>query len=113
MSKPNFAPFRDRVLVRPLVEEEGAIKTPENGRPKPQRGVVVAVGSGVQYESGYLQPPSFKPGDDIYFGKYAGAEIVLDDEVYLIMREEEILGHIPTVAKLERRANLHTQGFDS
>ena len=95
MSEPNFVPFRDRVLVRVTSEEEGAIKTPDSSRPKPQQGVIVAIGSGPINSDGASLGASFITGAAIYFGKYAGADIELDGQPYLIMREEEILGHIP------------------
>lgn len=100
MKEPNFVPFRDRVLVRLTSEEEGAIKVPDGSRPKPQQGVIVAIGSGPITPDGQSIGPSFREGNAIYFGKYAGADIELDGQSFLIMREEEILGHVPPVPVL-------------
>ena len=87
-------PLYDRVLVKPYEEEEkrtkGGIIIPDTAKEKPQRGKVVAVGEGRVLENGQRVPLTVKVGDEVIFGKYAGTEIEVDDEKYLVMREEDI-----------------------
>ena len=89
-------PLQDRILVKRFdVEEEeirGGIVIPDTAKEKPQEGEVVAVGEGKVLDSGQKVKMSVKEGDRILFGKYAGTEVKLDDEEYLIMREDEVLG---------------------
>jgi chaperonin GroES len=88
-------PLHDRVLVRRVEEEEeirGGIVIPDTAKEKPQEGEVVAVGSGKVLDNGDTAPLSVKEGDRILFGKYSGTEVKYEDEEYLIMREDEILG---------------------
>ena len=89
-------PLHDRVIVKRIEEEEktkGGIIIPDTAKEKPQEGRVVAVGRGKR-EDGKLIPLDVKAGDKILFGKYSGAEIKLNGEEHLIMREEDILGII-------------------
>ena len=89
-------PLHDRILVKriDLEEEEirGGIVIPDTAKEKPQEGEVIAVGEGKVLDSGQKVEMSVKEGDRILFGKYAGTEVNLDDEEYLIMREDEVLG---------------------
>tara|TARA_B100000949_G_C13988226_1_gene328046 strand:- start:110 stop:406 length:297 start_codon:yes stop_codon:yes gene_type:complete len=89
-------PLHDRVLVRRIdeVEEEsrGGIVIPDTAKEKPQEGEVIAVGEGKVLDSGQKVSMSVKQGDRILFGKYSGTEVKVDDEEYLIMREDEVLG---------------------
>jgi chaperonin GroES len=97
----NITPLHDRVLVRRLEEKEsvkGGIIIPDTAKEKPQEGEVIAVGSG-RREKGELIPLDVKPGDRILFGKYSGSDIKVDDEEYLIMKEDEILAKIGGSAK--------------
>ena len=90
-----FKPLQDRILVKRLEEKEikkGGIIIPDTAKEKPQEGEVIAVGPGKVTDDGTLQPMSVKVGDKILFGKYSGSEVKLDDEEYLIMREEDVLG---------------------
>jgi len=90
-------PLGDRVLVKPLEAEEkkkGGIIIPDTAKEKPQEGKVIAVGKGKITEEGKTLPLNVKVGDKILFGKYSGNEIKIDDEDYLIVREEDILGII-------------------
>ncbi len=90
-------PLGDRVLVRRLEEEEqqrGGIIIPDTAKEKPQEGEIVAVGTGKLGDNGERTPLEVKVGDKILFGKYSGTEVKLDDEEYLMMREEDILGII-------------------
>jgi len=88
-------PLHDRVLVARFEEKEvkkGGIIIPDTAKDKPQEGEAIAVGPGKVTEDGKRQPMSVKVGDKILFGKYSGSEVKLDDEEFLIMREEDILG---------------------
>ena len=89
-------PLHDRVIVKRIKEEEktkGGIIIPDTAKEKPQEGRVIVVGPG-KHEDGKVIPLDVKAGDKILFGKYAGAEIKLNGEEHLIMREEDILGII-------------------
>jgi len=97
----NITPLHDRVLVRRLEAKEtvkGGIIIPDSAREKPQEGEVVAVGAG-RIEKGTRIPLDVKPGDKILFGKYSGNDIKIDDEEYMIMKEDEILAKIGGQAK--------------
>src|SRR6202043_1650496 len=96
-----ITPLHDRVLVRRLEEKEtakGGIIIPDTAKEKPQEGEVIAVGAG-KIEKGARVPLDVKAGDRILFGKYSGTEIKLEDEEYLILREEEILAKLGGAAK--------------
>ena len=91
----NVRPLRDRVLVKRVEELEqriGGIIVPDTAREKPQQAKVVAVGSGRVNDEGRTIPPDVKAGEYVLIGKYAGTEIKLDGDEYLIVREDEILG---------------------
>ena len=95
-------PLHDRVIIKRLDEEEqirGGIIIPDTAREKPQQGEVNAAGEGKFREDGTRQPLDVKAGDRVLFGKYGGSEVKIDDEEYLIMREDEILGVFRTTAK--------------
>jgi chaperonin GroES len=97
----NITPLHDRVLVRRTEEKEtvkGGIIIPDSAKEKPQEGEVVAVGGG-RREKGELIPLDVKAGDRILFGKYSGNDIKIDDEEFLILKEDEILAKIGTSAK--------------
>jgi chaperonin GroES len=90
----NVTPLHDRVLVKRLEQKEavkGGIIIPDTAKEKPQEGEVIAVGAG-RIEKGSRVPLDVKAGDRVLFGKYSGAEIKVDDEEYLILKEDEILG---------------------
>jgi chaperonin GroES len=90
-----FKPLRDRVFVKYSSEEEmtsGGLYIPDTAKEKPQKGTIVAVGSGKVTDDGKRQPLEVKVGDTILFDKYSGSKIRLDEEDYLIIREEDILG---------------------
>jgi chaperonin GroES len=91
----NFRPLHDRILVKRVEEKEavkGGIIIPDTAKEKPQEGKVIAVGHGKKTEEGKLLALDVKAGDRILFGKYSGAEIKMEDQEYLILREEEVLG---------------------
>jgi len=88
-------PLHDRVLVKRVEEQEvhrGGIIIPDTAKEKPQEGKVVAVGDGRVLENGKRVPLDVKAGDRVLFGKYSGSEVKIEDEDYLILKEEEILG---------------------
>jgi chaperonin GroES len=87
-------PLHDRVLLKRTEEKEtvkGGIIIPDTAKEKPMEGEVISVGPGKIMDDGKRSPMDLKAGDRVLFGKYAGTEIKLDDEEYVIMREEEIL----------------------
>ena len=95
-------PLHDRVIIKRLDEEEqirGGIIIPDTAKEKPQQGEVIAAGEGKFREDGTRQALDVRPGDRVLFGKYGGSEVKIDDEEYLIMREDEILGVFRTTAK--------------
>ena len=88
-------PLHDRVLVKRLDEGEqkqGGIIIPDSAKEKPQQAEVMAVGNGKLLESGERVALDVKAGDRILFGKYSGADIKVDGNEYLILKEDEILG---------------------
>jgi chaperonin GroES len=88
-------PLHDRILVKRIEEKEtvkGGIIIPDTAKEKPQEGEVVAVGNGKKTEDGKIIPLDVKVGDRVLFGKYSGNDIKIEDEEYLILREDEILG---------------------
>ncbi len=87
-------PLYDRILVKRIEEEEvvqGGIIIPDTAKEKPQQGEVVAVGKGKRLEDGKIVPLEVKVGDRVLFGKYAGNEVKIDGQEYLILREDEVL----------------------
>ena len=97
----NVTPLHDRVLVRRLEGKEtakGGIIIPDTAKEKPHEGEVMAVGAG-KIEKGKRVPLDVKVGDRILFGKYTGNDITIDDQEYLILREEEILAKLSGIAK--------------
>jgi chaperonin GroES len=91
----NVRPLADRVLVQPLEEKEvkkGGIIIPDTAKEKPQEGTVVALGTGKVDETGKKIEFNVKVGDRVLISKYGGTEIKLDDQNYLILREDDILG---------------------
>jgi len=97
----NVSPLHDRVLVRRLEEKEtakGGIIIPDTAKEKPHEGEVMAIGAG-KIEKGKRVPLDVKVGDRILFGKYTGNDITIDDQEFLILREEEILAKVSGIAK--------------
>ena len=90
-------PLHDRILVKRLEEQEvrkGGIIIPDSAKEKPQEGKVIAVGNGKVTDDGKKIPLDVKAGDRILFGKYSGSEVKVEDEEYLILKEEDVLGII-------------------
>jgi chaperonin GroES len=87
-------PLHDRVVLKRIEETQtvrGGIIIPDTAKEKPMEGEVISVGPGKITADGKRSPMDVKPGDRVLIGKYAGTEIKIDDEEYVIMREEEIL----------------------
>jgi chaperonin GroES len=98
----NVRPLHDRILIKRVAEKEtvkGGIIIPDTAKEKPQEAEVIAAGHGKKTEDGKVIPLDVKAGDRILFGKYSGTEIELDDQEYLIIREDEVLGVIEGAAK--------------
>lgn len=87
-------PLGDRVIVRRIEKEEkkGGIVIPDTAKEKPVEGEVLAVGPGARDEDGKIVPVDLKKGDRVLFGKYAGMDVEVDGEEYLVLREADILG---------------------
>src|SRR3974377_1356547 len=101
----NVTPLHDRVLVKRIEEKEtvrGGIIIPDSAKEKPQEGEIIAVGAGKR-EKGERIPLDAQVGDRLLLGKYSGSEIRLDDQEYLILREEEILAKLGAAAKAAKK----------
>ena len=97
----NVTPLHDRVLIKRIEEKEsikGGIIIPDSAKEKPQEGEVVAAGAG-KIEKGERIPLDVKVGDRVLFGKYSGTEIKVEEQDYLILREDEILAKLAGAAK--------------
>lgn len=100
-----FTPLHDRILVRRVEEAEttrGGIIIPDTAKDKPQEGEIISVGKGKSNEKGEVFPLAVKAGDRVLFGRYAGTEVKIDGEDYLIMKEEEVLGILEGARKSEK-----------
>ena len=99
----SIRPLHDRVLIKRIDEKQeqarGGIIIPDTAKEKPQQGEVIAVGDGKVNEDGTRRPLDVRRGDRVLFGKYSGSEIKIDDQEYLIMREDEILGVFVSASK--------------
>ncbi|MFN7941416.1 MAG: co-chaperone GroES [Thermoanaerobaculia bacterium] len=98
----NIRPLHDRVVVKRIEAKEtvrGGIIIPDTAKEKPQEAEVVAVGPGKVNDDGKRSPMDVKAGDRILIGKYSGSEIKLDEEEYVILREDEILAVIESAKK--------------
>jgi chaperonin GroES len=94
VTKVKVQPLADRVLVIRIEEEQltkGGIIVPDTAKEKPQQGKIVAVGPGRVADDGKRIKMEVKKGDKVLFGKYAGTEISIGNEEYLILREDDIL----------------------
>src|SRR5258705_13870297 len=98
----SIRPLHDRVLIQRIDEQEqmsGGIIIPDTAKEKPQQGEVIAAGDGKIRDDGSRQQLDVKPGDRVLFGKYSGSEVKIDDQEYMIMGEDEILGIVVTASK--------------
>ncbi len=96
-TKVNIKPLDDRILVKQSEAEEktaGGIVLPDTAREKPQRGTVIAAGPGKLLNDGTRSGMDVKVGDEVVYGKYAGTEIEVSGEKYVIIRENDVLGVI-------------------
>ena len=101
----NLTPLHDRVIIRRIEEKEsvrGGIIIPDTAKEKPQEGEVIAVGAG-RREKGERIPLDVKAGDRVLFGKYSGTEIKVENEEYLILKEDEILAKVSGAAKAAKK----------
>ena len=99
-------PLHDRIIVQRIDEGEqnvGGIIIPDTAKEKPQQGTVIAAGNGKVNDDRKRIPLDVKAGDRILFGKYAGQEIKLDGEEYLIMKEDDVLAVIEDKAKTKTK----------
>lgn len=91
-----IAPLFDRVVIKPLSKEEvtasGIVLPDTVDKEKPMQGEVVAVGPGKRQDNGSIAPMTVKVGDVVLFTKYAPDEVEIDDEEYLVIEEDKILG---------------------
>src|ERR1019366_5675760 len=102
-----FRPLHDRVVIRRIDGEDktkGGIIIPDTVKEKPQEGEVVAVGPGARDESGKIVALEVKAGDRVLFGKWSGAEVKIDGEDLLIMKESDILGVIEGAVAAKKAA---------
>ncbi len=102
----NIRPLYDRIVVKRIEQQEqmqGGLYIPDTAKEKPQEGEVVAVGKGKRLEDGKLVPLDVQVGDRILFGKYSGSDIKLDNEEYMIMREDEVLGVLEGASKAAKK----------
>lgn len=93
-TKLSISPMADRVVIAPLEETEemrGGLYIPDTAKEKPQQGTVVAVGPGRMNDDGERIPMEVKAGDRVLYGKYAGTEVSLDGDDYLIVKESDVL----------------------
>ena len=91
--KIQIQPLADRVVVRPLEDTEerrGRLYIPDTAKEKPQQGEIIAVGPG-RFDKNERVPMELKRGQKVLFGKYSGAEVTLDDEEVLIIKESDVL----------------------
>jgi chaperonin GroES len=101
-------PLYDRIVVKRIEQQEqkvGGLYIPDSAKEKPQEGEVVAVGKGKRLEDGKVIPLDVQVGDRILFGKYSGSDIKLDNDEYLIMREDEVLGILDAQPKATKKAS--------
>jgi chaperonin GroES len=95
-------PLHDRVLIRRIEDQEsvrGGIIIPDTAKEKSQEGEVVACGAGKRLDTGVLLAPAVAQGDRILFGKYSGTEVRVEDQDFLILREDEIIGILTQTGK--------------
>lgn len=95
VEKFEFVPLYDRVLVQRIevqVATPGGLYIPDSAKEKPSMGYIISAGHGRLREDGGIIPLCVKPGDKVLFGKYAGTDVKIAENEYLMMREEDILG---------------------
>lgn len=93
----SIKPYHDRIVVERVASEQtssGGIVIPDTAKEKPQQGKVIAVGNGKVLENGEIRAMDIKVGDIVLFGKYAGTEVKISNNDYLVIREEDVMGTI-------------------
>lgn len=93
----NLTPLHDRIIVKPAPAEDvtkGGIIIPDTAKEKPLRGEIVAVGKGRTADDGKLIAMQLKVGDKVLYGKYAGTEVTIDGDDYLMMKENDVFAII-------------------
>jgi chaperonin GroES len=93
----NIKPLGERIVIKVLESEEktkSGIVLPDTAKEKPQMGEILAVGPGKTLENGQKVPMEVKVGDKVLFAKYAGTEVKLDDEEYMVLKESDVLAII-------------------
>ncbi|OWY37513.1 co-chaperone GroES [Xenophilus sp. AP218F] len=100
-------PLHDRIIVKRVEkvrQTASGIVIPDSAAEKPEQGEVLAVGPGKRLADGTLLPMQLKAGDQVLFGKYGGQTVKLDDQEYLVLREEDVFGVIEGVSESGRKA---------
>jgi chaperonin GroES len=95
-------PLYDRIIVKRVEQQKqtaSGIVIPDTAGEKPEQGEVVAIGSGRLLQDGSIRPLQVKPGEKVLFGKYAGQTVKIDEQEFLVLREEDVLGVIETAAR--------------
>ena len=95
-------PLYDRIIVKRVEQQKqtaSGIVIPDTAGEKPEQGEVIAVGSGRLLQDGSVRPLQVKPGEKVLFGKYTGQTVKLDEQEYLVLREEDVLGVIESTAR--------------
>jgi chaperonin GroES len=93
-TKVNIRPLGDRVVIQPATKEEvsaAGVILPDTAKEKPQKGEIIAVGPGRTLDNGTVQAPSVEVGQTVLYAKYAGTEVKIDGEEYLILSEKDVL----------------------
>ncbi len=94
MAKINLRPLNDKIVVQRVEAEEttkGGIVLPDTAKEKPKEGVVVAIGSGRLLQSGERADLQLREKDRVLFSSYAGTEVKVEGQEYLIMNEDDVL----------------------
>ena len=97
MSKLKIRPVGDRILVQHIEEKEqvrGGVIIPDSAKEKPQEAKVIALGTGTKGKDGEVTPFEVKVGDKVLISKFSGSEVKLDEQKYMLVREDDILGVI-------------------
>ena len=95
MSAFKIRPLNDRLIVKRVKQEEttaGGIVIPDNAKEKPIEGEIVAIGKGKLLDNGDVRPLDLKVGNVVLFGKFAGTEVKVESEEYLVLREDDVMG---------------------
>jgi chaperonin GroES len=92
-----LTPLRDRMILKPSEGDSmtsSGLYLPDSAQERPNKGVVIAVGPGRMHDDGSVTPLSLKVGDEVFYGKYAGTEVTLNGEEFVILREDDVLAVI-------------------